>query len=115
MNHAQWQTEDADRRKKNNLAAANIKDGLNPAKTPDITKQLLKMDEQQLDILTGKREVIFKSVNQLPPSIDNDTTADGATLAENAGAQEILKEGNKGLSLGDPPVQKPSAIHERAR
>ena len=39
MNHAQWQAEDADRRKSKNMPATNnIQDGLDPAKSPAITK-----------------------------------------------------------------------------
>ena len=31
------------------------------------------------------------------------------------GAQTALKEGNQGVTLGDPKIQKPQAVHERAR
>ncbi len=51
MNHAAWQSRIADRRKTD--VAINESKSFNPDKTPEITKKLLALDEQQLDLLTG--------------------------------------------------------------
>ena len=50
MNHADWQTKLADRRK---TTEGDIKPGFDPTKSPDITAKLLELDEKQLDLLTG--------------------------------------------------------------
>ena len=67
--------------------------------------------------MTAQRGAIFKTEKSTGDGV---TTADGATVAEDAGvslkgAQSALQEGNQGVTLGDPQIQKPSAIHERAR
>ncbi len=59
MNHAAWQSRIADRRKTD--VAINESKSFNPDKTPEITKKLLALDEQQLDLLTGQRADIFNS------------------------------------------------------
>ena len=71
--------------------------------------------------MTGQRGAIFKTEKQASPG-NSSTVAnpDGASIADEVGvsltgAQGALQEGNKGVSLGDPQIQKPSTIHERAR
>ena len=53
MNHADWQTKFADRRKTTDVHPSAV--FFDPTKAPDITAKLLELDEKQLDVLTGKR------------------------------------------------------------
>ena len=60
MNHAQWNTKFAERKKTNNIDGSDVRrDSFD--KTPYMTRKLLEIDEQQLDLLTGQRAAIYKN------------------------------------------------------
>ena len=60
MNNAQWNTKFADRKKTTHIDQYDVrKDSLD--KTPYMTRKLLEIDEQQLDLLTGQRAAIYKN------------------------------------------------------
>ena len=62
MENAQWQVAFANNRKTTEVDIDEVEHQIkNVGKTPDITAQLLEMDEQQLDLLTGQRGAIFKT------------------------------------------------------
>ena len=62
MNHARWKAGFADRRRTTEVNSGTIIHSVDLDKTPDVTRKLLEMDEQQLDLLTGQRANIFKNV-----------------------------------------------------
>ena len=125
MENAQWQVAFANNRKTTDVDIDDVENGIkNVGKTPDITKQLLEMDEQQLDLLTGQRSAIFKQINDsrnnaTPPVTQSEVAQSEPNKKVAAvsltGAASALKEGNSEINLGNPKVQKPAAIHERAR
>ena len=62
MENAQWQVAFAQNRKTTELDMNGVESGIkNAGKTPDITKKLLAMDEQQLDLVMGQRGAIYKT------------------------------------------------------
>ena len=125
MENAQWQVAFANNRKTTDVDIDDVENGIkNVGKTPDITKQLLEMDEQQLDLLTGQRSAIFKQIvdsrNNATPTVTQSEVAQSepnkkVPAVSLTGAASALKEGNSEVNLGNPKVQKPAAVHERAR
>ena len=64
MESAAFQANLADKTKTTDVGIENERSGgikSHPGKTPGLTAKLLEMDEQQLDLLTGKRGAIFKN------------------------------------------------------
>ena len=57
MNHASWNSKAATLAKVKDQEVLSV---LNPEKTPELTHKLLRLDEAQLDKLTGKRADIYK-------------------------------------------------------
>jgi len=57
MNHAQFNSQFAERRRTIELNSSDLREI--DMETPDITRKILAIDEQQLDLLTGKRAEIF--------------------------------------------------------
>ena len=65
MENAQWQVAFANNRKTTEVDMDGVETGIkNAGKTPNITKKLLEMDEQQLDLIMGERNNIFKDESQ---------------------------------------------------
>ena len=77
MNHASWQTKQAERKK---TKGRQMQEAFDPTKTPAITEKLLEMDEQQLDMLTGQRGQIFK--NEKESSVGRAHTMDDVNEAD---------------------------------
>ena len=69
MEHAYWQADYTEGRKRTELDVADVEGGHNPGRTPAITKKLLEIDDAQLDLLTAQRSAIFKQQKQSPTKV----------------------------------------------
>ena len=98
MENAQWQVAFANNRKTTEFDKDGLETGIkNAGKTPDITKRLLEMDEQQLDLLTGQRNAIFKgkeSRNTVNVGAAEGNLVEQKVAVTLTGAANALKEGN---------------------
>ena len=93
MEHAYWQADYAEGRKKTELDVADVEGVQNPGRTPAITKKLLEMDDAQLDLLTAQRSAIFKLEKQSPTKlkqIEADTRDEQARKIEQPSGGAVL-------------------------